>query len=192
MQQRSAVLGMLILGMAWSAGLPAASFPVVPAVPIDPFDYSYCGGKPVYPVIGFNFSTACGPRNQIGLGRRGHLMWLLPARNAGDAPRRGKRLLSEEELRRLSLMAEVVQIADAPDALPGSVIYSLGINFQGRPDKHVHAPVTGEYTPANALFQVMLKLVPDSPQLPACDGELRVFDPTLRPLERAALPAARP
>jgi len=41
--------------------------------PIDPFDYSYCGGKPVYPVIGFNFATWCGPRNQIGLGRRGRL-----------------------------------------------------------------------------------------------------------------------
>lgn len=176
------VLGMMITGTAWAAGAPAA--------PIDPFDYSYCGGKPVYPVIGFNFATVCGPRNQIGLGRRGHLMWLFPPRREGDSPVRGKRLLTEIELKRLSLLAEVVQIADPAPAAPGAVIYSLGINFQGRPDKRMRTPVSDSYTPANALFQAMLTLVPDAPMLPACEGALRDFDPTLHPAERVAGPAA--
>ena len=81
-----AVLGMMVTGTAWSAGASAGQPSITPAAPIDPFDYSYCGGKPVYPVIGFNFATACGPRNQIGLGRRGHLMWLFPPQREGDSP----------------------------------------------------------------------------------------------------------
>jgi len=185
-----AVLGMLVAGTALAAGSPAAQLSMAPAAPIDPFDYSYCGGKPVYPVIGFNFATACGPRNQIGLGRRGHLMWLFPPRREGDAPVRGKLLLPEAELKRLSLLAEVVQITDPPPAAPGAVIYNLGINFQGRPDKRMRTPVSDAYTPANALYQAMLKLVPDAPVLPACEGALRDFDPTLHPAERAGIPAA--
>lgn len=185
-----AVLGAMMTGTAWAAGSPAGQPSIVPAAPIDPFDYSYCGGKPVYPVIGINFATACGPRNQIGLGRRGHLMWLFPPRHEGDSPVRGKRLLTEAELKRLSLLAEVVQIADSPSAAPGAVIYSLGINFQGRPDKRMRTPVSDAYTPANALFQAMLKLVPDAPLLPACEGALHDFDPTLHPAERVAEPAA--
>jgi hypothetical protein len=181
-----AVLGMLITSTVWAAGLPASQAASLASAPIDPFDYSYCGGKPVYPVIGINFATACGPRNQIGLGRRGLLMWLFPPRHAGDSPLRGKRQLTEEELKRLSLLAEVVQIADPPPAAPGAAIYSLGVNFQGRPDKRVHAPMSDAYTPANALFQAMLALVPDAPQLPACDGALRDFEPTLLPAERVA------
>lgn len=184
-----AVLGMMITGTAWAAGAPAEQPSTPSSAPIDPFDYSYCGGKPVYPVIGFNFATACGPRNQIGLGRRGHLMWLFPPRREGDAPVRGKQLLTEAELKRLSLLAEVVQIADPPPAAPGAVIYSLGINFQGRPDKRLRTPVSDAYTPANALFQEMLKLVPDAPLLPVCEGALRDFDPTLHPAERVAGPA---
>jgi len=191
-----AVLGVLTAGTAWAVDAPVLSLieepagqSLAPSAPIDPFDYSYCGGKPVYPVIGFNFSTACGPRNQIGLGRRGHLMWLFPPRRAGDAPVRGKRLLSEIELKRLSLLAEVVQIADPAPAAPGAVIYSLGVNFQGRPDKRMRTPVSDAYTPANALFQTMLKLVPDAPLLPACEGALRDFDPTLHPAERFDAPA---
>ena len=184
-----AMLGTIIPGMAWAAGVPAGPPSITSSAPIDPFDYSYCGGKPVYPVIGFNFSTACGPRNQIGLGRRGHLMWLFPPRRAGDKPVRGKQLLSEPELKRLSLLAEVVQIADPAPAAPGTVIYSLGINFQGRPDKRMRTPVSDAYTPANALFQEMLKLVPDAPLLPVCEGALRDFDPTLHPAERVGRPA---
>ncbi len=185
-----AVLGMMVVGTAGAAGTPAGQASITPAAPIDPFDYSYCGGKPVYPVIGYNFATACGPRNQIGLGRRGHLMWLFPPRRDGDAPVRGKQLLTEAELKRLSLLAEVVQIADPPPAAPGAVIYSLGINFQGRPDKRLRAPVSDAYTPAHALFREMLKLVPDAPLLPVCEGALRDFDPTLHPVERVAGPAA--
>jgi hypothetical protein len=156
------------------------------SAPIDPFDYSYCGGKPVYPVIGFNFATACGPRNQIGLGRRGHLMWLIPPRAAGEAPQYGKRKLSDEELARLSLLAEVVQLADPPPAALGRVMYDLGVDFQGRPYKRVHAPVSDAYTPANALFQALLTLVPHAPVLPECGGEPRDFNPTLAPDERRA------
>jgi hypothetical protein len=185
-----AVLGILVTSTAWAAGSPAGQPSSVPAAPIDPFDYSYCGGKPVYPVIGVNFATACGPRNQIGLGRRGLLMWLFPPRRAGDAPVRGKQLLTDAELKRLSLLAEVVQISDPAPAAPGTVIYNLGINFQGRPDKRMRTPVSDTYTPANALFQAMLKLVPDAPVLPACEGALRDFDPTLLPAERTAEPAA--
>ena len=185
-----AVLVMLFANTAWAAGAPAGQPSTMPSAPIDPFDYSYCGGKPVYPVIGINFATACGPRNQIGLGRRGHLMWLFPPRHEGDAPVRGKQLLTEAELKRLSLLAEVVQIADPAPAAPGAVIYNLGINFQGRPDKRMRTPVSDSYTPANALFQAMLKLVPDAPLLPACEGALRDFDPTLHPAERVGEPAA--
>jgi hypothetical protein len=183
-----AMLGMLT-GTAWAAGAPAGQPLITPSPPIDPFDYSYCGGKPVYPVIGFNFATACGPRNQIGLGRRGHIMWLFPSHREGDSPMRGKRLLTELELKRLSLLAEVVQLADPAPAVPGAMIYSLGINFQGRPDKRMRTPVSEAYTPANALFQAMLALVPDAPLLPACEGALRDFDPTLHPAERIGAPA---
>jgi len=188
--QQLAVLGMLATSTAWAAGAPAGQLSSTPSAPIDPFDYSYCGGKPVYPVIGINFATACGPRNQIGLGRRGHLMWLFPPRHEGDSSVRGKQLLTEIELKRLSLLAEVVQLADPAPAAPGAMIYSLGINFQGRPDKRMRMPLSDTYTPANALFQAMLKLVPDAPVLPACEGALRDFDPTLHPGERVAAPAA--
>lgn len=184
-----AVLGAMMTGTAWAAGAPPGQPSITPAAPIDPFDYSYCGGKPVYPVIGFNFATVCGPRNQIGLGRRGHLMWLFPPQREGDKPVRGKHLLTEIELKRLSLLAEVVQLADPAAAAPGAVIYSLGVNFQGRPDKRMRTPVSDAYTPANALFQEMLKLVPDAPLLPICEGALRDFDPTLHPAERVAEPA---
>jgi len=185
-----AVLGVMIPGTGWAAGAPAVPLPIAPAAPIDPFDYSYCGGKPVYPVIGFNFATACGPRNQIGLGRRGHLMWLFPPHREGDNPVRGKRLPTEIELKRLSLLAEVVQIADPAPAAPGAMIYSLGINFQGRPDKRMRTPLSDAYTPANALFQAMLTLVPATPLLPVCEGAMRDFDPTLHPAERVAGSAA--
>lgn len=157
--------------------------------PIDPFDYAYCGGKPVYPVIGFNFSTACGPRNQIALGRRGKLMWSFPGADGTSILHHGTRHLTVDELARLSLLAEVVQLADTPPAVTGPVMYDLGVDFQGRPYKRVHAPVSAAYTPANALFQALLALVPDAPLLPACEGPVRDFKPTLVPAERTAASA---
>lgn len=160
----------------------AETLPVSP--PIDPFDYSYCGGKPVYPVIGFNFATACGPRNQIALGRRGSLMWLFPAADGKSVWHRGAQQLSAEELARLSLLAEVAQLAAAPPPATGEVIFNLGIDFQGRPYKRAHAALTPNYTPVNELFHAMLRLVPDAPLLPACAGALPDFDPTLPPAER--------
>ena len=157
------------------------------AAPIDPFDYSYCGGKPVYPVIGFNVATSCGPRNQIGLGRRGHLMWFIPSQEEGGKPVFGKRLLPEETLKKLTVLAEVVQLADAPPAMIGAVMYDLGVDFQGRPYKRVHAPVAGEYSPANALYQALMAELKMELVLPACEGPVQDFRPTLWPAERAAL-----
>lgn len=153
---------------------------------IDPFDYAFCGGKPVYPVIGFNFSTACGPRNQIALGRRGKLMWSFAGADGASIAHHGTRHLTVDTLARLTLLAEVVQLADPPPAAIGPVMYDLGIDFQGRPYKRVHAPAGDAYTPANALFQALLALVPDAPLLPACDGSARDFRPTLVPSERTA------
>jgi len=166
----------------------AAAVTAVPAAetidPIDPWDYSYCGGQPVYPVIGYTFATLCGPRNQIALGRRGHLMWSFPSLHDPASGQRGTRLLGTEELKRLSLLAEVAHLADSPPAGPGTVVYNLGIDFQGRPYKRVHAPLGDQYAPAHVLFRAMLASVPDAPQLPACDGALRDFNPTLMPAER--------
>jgi hypothetical protein len=163
-----------------------AAEPLPDAPPIDPFDYSYCGGKPVYPVIGYNFSTSCGPRNQVALGRRGSLMWSFPSPDSKTVLHRGKRLLTTEELKRLSLLAEVAQLADPTVALGGPVIYDLGIDFQGRAYKHVHTTFTDGYTPANELLRAMLALVPDSPLLPACAETATDFNPSLLPSERRA------
>jgi len=154
--------------------------------PADPFDYNFCGGERVYPIIGINFSTACGPRNQIALGRRGKLMWLFPG--VDDATtHRGAVKLDEATLVRLSLLAEVASINETPALAPGPVMYKLGINFSSRTPKYVHAPYLNVYTPANRLVQEMLKLVPDQPRLPDCPGYTGVFDPTLHgPARREA------
>lgn len=154
--------------------------------PIDPFDYAYCGGKPVYPVIGFNFSTACGPRNQIALGRRGKLMWSFAGADGASIAHRGARHLTVDQLARLTLLAEVVQLADPPPAAFGPVMYDLGVDFQGRPYKRVHAAVSEAYTPANALFRELLALVPDAPLLPTCQGATRDFRPAPVPAGRTA------
>ena len=156
----------------------------VPDKPADPFDYSYCGGKPVYPVIGYNFATVCGPRNQIAVGRRGQLMWLFPSTDGKTVLHHGVRQLSVEELKRISLLAEVTQLADSADGAGGPVMYDLGINFSGRPNKREHAAFTERYTPANELFRTLLNLVPDAPQLPDCAEAATDFDPTLTPAQR--------
>jgi hypothetical protein len=158
--------------------------------PIDPFDYSYCGGKPVYPVIGYNFSSYCGPRNQVALGRRGSLMWLFPAADGRTVLYKGVRKLSDDELKRLSLLAEVAQLADPTIVGGGPVIYDLGIDFQGRSYKRMHTSFTDVYTPANELFRAMLALVPDQPLLPACAETVKDFNPTLPPVERRPSPQA--
>lgn len=175
-----------IIGFALAAADGAAaesmSMPVTP--PIDPFDYSYCGGKPVYPVIGYNFATYCGPRNQVALGRRGSLMWLFPAADGRTALYKGVRKLSDDELKRLSLLAEVAQLADPTIVGGGPMIYDLGIDFQGRPYKRMHTTFTDGYTPANELFRAMLALVPDQPLLPACAETAKDFNPTMLSADR--------
>jgi len=154
---------------------------------IDPWDYNYCGGEPVYPVIGINFSTFCGPRNQIALGRRGTLMWIFPAVDGKRAHAQGNRRLSVAELKRLSLLAEVAQLADPPEGDVDGVNYRLGIDFQGRPYKRMHALLSNRYTPANELFRAMLQMVPDRPLMPACSQSARFYDPTALPADRHAI-----
>lgn len=154
------------------------------AKPRDPFDYSYCGGLPMYPVIGYNFATSCGPRNQVALGRRGLLMWLFPDRDGNKILHQGSRTLSEAELDRLSLLAEVAQFSDTTVKSLGPVLYDMGIDFSGRPYMRMRAALTDAYTPANELFRAMLSLVPDQALLPDCGNEIVDFSPTLKPAER--------
>jgi hypothetical protein len=179
---RFAPIGALfcLLGSAHAAGMGQLN------PPVDPFDYSYCGGKPVYPVIGFNFATYCGPRNQIALGRRGKLMWSFPDADNATITRRGTRQLTEEDLARLTMFAEVAQLAESPAFKPDPVVYDLGIDFQGRPYKRVHGSVATRGSSANALFEAMRALVPDQPLLPACEGAPPDFSPTQLPGERHA------
>jgi len=150
----------------------------------DPFDYNYCGGKPVYPVIGIGFSTLCGPRNQIGVGRYGTLMWLFPALDGKSALYQGTHKLSVKDLKYISLLAEVADLADAPTLQPGAVNYRLGINFSGRATKRIHAVQNGRDTPANQLFETLLAMVPGKPALPDCRPEQSLFDPYQLPADR--------
>jgi len=149
----------------------------------DPFDYSYCGGRPVYPVIGFNFATACGGRNQIGLGRRGRLMWLFTTVD-NRVHASGNRNLTEEEAGGLLLLAEAAQLAARPLPASGPVRYDLGINFTGRPEKYAHGVLFANTDSVQALFDAMQRLVPDQPLLPECPGALLDFSPTMLPHER--------
>lgn len=156
------------------------------AKPRDPFDYSYCGGQPMYPVIGYNFATSCGPRNQVALGRRGLLMWLFPDKEGNAILHQGSRKLSEAELKRLSLLAEVAQFSDTTIKSQGPVLYDMGIDFSGRPYMRMRAAFTDAYTPANELFRALLSLVPDQALLPDCDNKIVDFNPTLKSSERFA------
>jgi hypothetical protein len=155
-----------------------------PISSVDPFDYNYCGGVPVYPVIGISFSTFCGPRNQLALGRYGTLMWLFPALDGAKVLHQGKRKLSDKELKHLSLLAEVAQLADPLPPQPGAVNYRLGINFSGRATKRMHAVKDERYAPANKLFEAMLEMVPDKPALPECSSGPGFFDPNQLPGDR--------
>ena len=171
-------LAFAVAGVAWAE--------TGPDKPADPFDYSYCGGEPVYPVIGYNFATVCGPRNQIAVGRRGQLMWLFPSADGKTILHQGTRQLSAQELKRISLLAEVTQLADAAPAIDSRVVYDLGIDFSGRPYKQEHAAFTEQYTPANELFRTLLGLVPHAPSLPDCGEAATDFNPTLTLAERRA------
>lgn len=180
-----ALFGLLAVG-ACQNGVRNAD--EVASKPSDPFDYNYCGGVPVYPVIGVNFATLRGPRNQVAVGRYGTLMWLFPAADGKNVLYQGQRKLSLKELKRVSLLAEVVQLADPePLSQPGAVNYRMGINFSGRPSKRLHAILTDAYSPAHQLLQALLDLVPDKPLLPGCQPETSFFDPSLLPGERRTL-----
>jgi hypothetical protein len=172
--------GTVVLALAATGAFAAGA----PEKPSDPFDYSYCGGKPVYPVIGYNFATVCGPRNQIAVGRRGRLMWLFPSMDGKTELHHGMRQLRADELDRISLLAEVTQLAATADGAAGHVMYDLGINFSGRPTTREHAAFTEHYTPANELLRTLLNLVPDAPPLPDCAEAAADFDPTSTPARR--------
>ena len=147
---------------------------------IDPFDYNFCGGERVYPIIGVNFSTSCGPRNQVALGRRGKLMWLFPAGPGQTRSHNGQYKLNKEQLFILSTLAEVAKIAPNPLPKPHKVMYRMGINFSARLPKYIYSAVTKNYSPSNQLYEKLLSMVPKSekPSLPECNQKLILFDPT--------------
>jgi len=151
--------------------------------PTNPFDYNFCGGERVYPIVGANIATICGPRNQVALGRRGKISWFFPA--YGKQPeKKGSYRLSDEQLMELSLLAEVVMVSSPVPPQPAKVIYKMGINFSARKPAYVHAPFTDAYTPGNRLLEAMLKYVPDKPTLPECRTATMLFDPTMRLQDR--------
>ncbi len=185
---RSILMGIVLLA-AYSG--QALAMDMAGTAPIDPFDYSYCGGKPVYPVIGFNFATWCGPRNQIGLGRRGRLMWLFTTTD-DKVHASGNRLLTEDVLGELVLLAEAAQLAGPPIPVQGAVRYDIGINFTGRREKYTHGVLHASQDSVQALFDALKRLVPDQPLLPDCPQAPADFSPTQLPRERrAALEASR-
>lgn len=157
------------------------------AAPTDQYDYNYCGGVPVYPVIGVSFSTFCGPRNQVALGRYGTLMWLFPEPDGSKALLHGKRKLTQAELKRISLLAEVASLADPPMLQPGEVNYQLGINFPGRANKRLRGVQNTEYSPSQQLMEAMLELVPGKPAMPKCNIKADYFDPIQLPGKRQAM-----
>jgi len=153
--------------------------------PVDPFDYNFCGGERVYPIVGVNISTACGPRNQVALGRRGKIMWFFPGVNTTSSYT-GSFQLSKEQLSKLSILAEVAKVADSVEPVPSKLIYKMGINFSGRQPKYIYSTFDDTYTPSNELLRQIMRLVPESekPHFPDCGKTLSVFDPTLHQEDR--------
>ena len=153
--------------------------------PTDPFDYNFCGGERVYPIVGLNISTACGPRNQIALGRRGKIMWFFPGSETRKESK-GRMKLTKEQLARLSILAEVAKVTDSVEPVPGKLIYKMGINFSARQPKYIYTNFDETYTPSNELVREMMRLVPTSekPHFPDCGNVLTVFDPTLHQNDR--------
>jgi len=176
----------LLLGWSFAAAAQDSATADDPAASID---YGFCGGKPVYPVIGVNFSTFCGPRNQIVLGRFGRLMWLYPRDDGLSARHQGGRQLTEEELAALVLLAEAAQIAPPPPRAAGTARYELGIDFHGRQTQRADGVLMQDDSSAVALIDAMRRLVPGEPLLPKCRNAPpadAVFSPTLLPDERRA------
>jgi hypothetical protein len=156
--------------------------------PRDPFDYNFCGGERVYPIVGVEFSTICGPRNMVALGRRGKVMWFFPSADGKKAnSKKGEYKLSDRQLLRLSMLAEVTQISPPAKPVATRVQYKLGVNFSGRPFSSVHTGLTEKYLPSSRLLKAILELVPDQPDLPDCSGPLQVFDPIKTRIERERL-----
>ena len=153
--------------------------------PIDPFDYNFCGGERVYPIVGVNIATACGPRNQIALGRRGKIMWFFPG-SENRKEYKGRMKLSKEQLSKLSILAEVAKVTDSVEPTPSKMIYKMGINFSGRQPKYIYTIFDDSYSPSNELLRQMMSLVPASeiPYFPECGAALTVFDPTLHQQDR--------
>jgi hypothetical protein len=176
------LLMMFVLPGFWVVHAPLAAEKEKPA---DPFDYNFCGGERVYPIVGVNISTACGPRNQIALGRRGKLMWYFPGDDKHQEYK-GRMELSKEQLAQLSILAEVAKVTDNIEPIPGKLIYKMGINFSGRQPKYIYSNFDETYTPSNALLRQMMSLVPviDKARFPECANQLVVFDPTLHQEDR--------
>jgi hypothetical protein len=171
-----------LLSIAWICVAVAADSDK----PTNPFDYNFCGGERVYPIVGVNIATACGPRNQIALGRRGKISWFYPAH--GSQPEsKGSYRLSDEQLAELSLLAEVVMVSNSQQPDHGHVLYKMGVNFSARKPAYVYAALTDTYSPANKLLQAMQSHVPDEPKLPECRNSLSLFDPTMRMEDRLKL-----
>lgn len=159
--------------------------------PIDPFDYNFCGGERVYPVVGVHFSTACGPRNMMALGRRGKISWFFPdTHKTGKHIRKGTYHLTDDQLLRLSKLAEVVMIAEPARPKATTIQYRLGVDFSGRPFRRTHTGLTDKYLPSTELFNEILALVPDKPYLPGCSGSGEIFDPKKTIAERKKMRTA--
>jgi len=171
-----------LLSVFWVCGAFAAD----EDKPTNPFDYNFCGGERVYPIVGVNIATACGPRNQIALGRRGKISWFYPAHDS-EPEKKGSYRLTDEQLAKLSLLAEVVMVSNSQQPDPGRVIYKMGINFSARRPAYVYASLVDKYTPGNKLLQAMQSYVPDIPKLPDCKDSLSIFDPTMRMEDRLQL-----
>ncbi len=175
-----------LLGLAFLFYLPSAVAAQESATAID---YGFCGGKPVYPVIGVNFATFCGPRNQITLGRRGQLMWSFPEADGLRVRHQGVRDLTEEELAGLQLLAEAAQLASTPPPAAGTARYELGISFVGRPIQNANGVLAPDGSSAMALVDALRRLTPGAPLLPKCRNAPPLdvaFSPTLLPAERRA------
>ena len=155
--------------------------------PSNPFDPNFCGGERVYPRIGVNFATVCGPKNTVTVGRRGLFEWFFDTMD-DKKPMQGKIQLPKKLLQEITLMAEVAMIADPVPAEPEKVIYVMGFDFSGRNPKSFKASFNNRQTPANELLRKLLSLVPEDqkPNLPEC-GTRMVFDPTLHHDDRLPL-----
>jgi hypothetical protein len=115
------------------------------------------------------------------------LMWLFPDPDGSKALLQGQRQLTVKELKHLSLLAEVVHLADPIVPQPGKVNYQLGINFPGRANKRLRGVLDARYSPAKQVVEAMLELVPGKPALPECDTPAAFFDPVQLPGKRQAL-----